>query len=201
MPLAKPAVTSRPLHALIGNRWSPRAFADKPVSRDDLVAVLEAARWAASCANGQPWRFIVARKGDAHHEAALAGFDAGNQRWTKFAPVLIFGCARKTFERNGAPNNHAWYDLGAAMAQLTAQAQALGLVVHQAGGIERDVVRANFNVPDEFDIVVGAALGYQGDPASLPDDLSAREREARMRKPLQEILFAGRFGEPSPIVE
>ncbi len=199
--LEKPAVTARPLHDIIRNRWSPRAFADKPVSKDDLIAVLEAARWAASCNNGQPGRFIVATKDDAAgFEAALAGFNARNQRWVKLAPVVIFGCARKTFEANGNPNNHAWYDLGAAMAQLTAQAQALGLVVHQAAGIEPDVLRSAFNVPEEFDIVVGVALGYQGDPDLLPEELPGREREPRVRKPLGEIVFSGAFGKPAQFV-
>lgn len=200
--LEKPAVTARPLHDLIGKRWSPRSFADKAVSRDDLISVLEAARWAASCNNAQPWRFLVATKdNDAAYEAALAGFVVRNQRWAKTAPVLIFGCARKTFEANGNPNNHAWYDLGAAVAQLTAQASALGLVVHQAAGIERDVVRKAFNVPDEFDVVVGFTLGYQGDPDSLPEELPGREREARVRKPLEEIVFSGAFGEGSSLVK
>jgi nitroreductase len=200
--LEKPAITAVPLHEIIGNRWSPRSFADKPVSQTDLIAVLEAARWAASCNNAQPWRFLVARKDDAAaYEAALSGFTARNQRWTKTAPVLIFGCARQTFEANGAPNPHAWYDLGAANAQLTAQAQALGLVVHQAAGIERDVVRAKFNVPEEFDIVVGYALGYQGDPDALPEELPGREREVRARKPLADLVFTGAFGTPAPFLK
>ena len=200
--LEKSAVTARPLHDLIAKRWSPRAVAHKPVSKDDLISVLEAARWAASSNNAQPWRFIVATKDDAaSYDAALAGFVVRNQRWAKTAPVLIFGCARKTFEANGNPNNHASYDLGAAVAQLTAQASALGLVVHQAAGIERDVVRKTFNVPEEFDIVVGFTLGYQGDPDSLPEELPGREREARARKPLGEIVFGGAFGEASVVVK
>ncbi len=193
--LEKPADTARPVHDIIGKRWSPRSFADKAISADALISVLEAARWAASCNNAQPSRFIVASKGDAHYDAALAGFNVRNQRWAKTAPVLIFGCARKTFEANGNSNAHAWYDLGAAVAQLTAQASALGLVVHQAAGIERDAVRKAFNVPEEFDIVVGFTLGYQGDPDALPEELPGREREARARKALGEVAFGGAFGD------
>jgi nitroreductase len=193
--LEKPAVTSRPVHDLIGKRWSPRSFDSKPVSKDDLVSILEAARWAASCNNGQPWRFVVATKDDsAAYDAALGVFNVRNQRWAKTAPVLVVACARKTFEANGSPNNHAWYDLGAAMGQLTLQAQALGMVVHQAAGIERDHARSALNIPEEFDIVVAFALGYQGDPDALPDDLPGREREPRARKPLGDIVFAGAFG-------
>lgn len=199
--LEKPAVTARPVHELIAKRWSPRSFAEKPVSKDDLVAVFEAARWAASSNNGQPWRFIVACKGEPHYAAALAGFNARNQRWAKTAPVLIFGCARKTFEANGNPNAHSWYDLGSSLAQLTAQAQALGLVVHQAAGIERDGLRKSFNVPDDVDIVVGVALGYQGDPDALPEELPGREREPRVRKALGDVVFGGAFGEPAAAVK
>ena len=193
--LKKPAQTSVPLHDLLTNRWSPRAFADKPVSVNDLTAVLEAARWAASSNNGQPWRFIVATKADAAaHAAALEGFAVRNQRWAKAAPVLIFACARKTFEANGNPNAHSWYDTGAAMASLTIEAEARGLRVHQAAGIERDKIKATYDVPDEFDIVAGIGLGHQGDPDSLPEDLPGREKEPRVRKPLADIVFAGKFG-------
>lgn len=195
--LLKPAVTSRPVHDLIRDRWSPRAFADAPVSRDEVTAFLEAARWTASCNNAQPWRFVVAIREDAKAwEAALAGFNVRNQRWAKLAPVLVFVCARKTFEANGSPNGHAWYDAGAAVAQLTLQCQAMGLVVHQAAGIERDQARAGLGIPEEFDIVVGLAIGRQGEPEVLPDDLPGREREPRARKPLGEIAFSGAFGAP-----
>ena len=193
--LNKPAQTSTPVHDLIRERWSPRAFANKAVSTTDLTAVLEAARWAASSNNAQPWRFIVATSDDAAaHASAVAGFAIRNQRWAKGAPVLIFGCTRKTFEANGNPNAHAWYDVGAAVAVLTLEAQARGLRVHQAAGIERDTIRATYDVPEEFDIAVGLALGHQGDPDSLPEELPGREREPRVRKPLAEIVFAGKFG-------
>ena len=150
--LEKPAVTSRPVHELTRNRWSPRWFANKPVPKDDLISVMEAARWAASCNNGQPWRWMIGTKDDpAAYEFVLSCFNARNQRWAKTAPVLIIGCARKTFEANGNPNAHSWYDLGLANAQLTMQAESLGLVVHQVAGVEREKARATFNVPDEFE--------------------------------------------------
>ncbi len=196
--LNKPAQTSTPVHELIRERWSPRAFNGKAVSATDLTAVLEAARWAASSNNGQPWRFIVATNDDtAAHAAAVAGFATRNQRWAKAAPVLIFACARKTFEANGNPNAHSWYDTGAAVAMLTIEAQSRGLRIHQAAGIERDTIRATYGVPEEFDIVVGFALGHQGDPDSLPEDLPGREKEPRARKPLADIVFSGKFGTPA----
>jgi nitroreductase len=194
----KPAATGRPVHELIRARWSPRAFADRPVAADSILVVLEAGRWAASSNNAQPWRWIIATKDDAEgHATALACFTPRNQRWTRHAPVLMFVCARRTFEANGNPNAHAWYDAGAAAAQMSLQATALSLVIHQAAGIERDKVRAAYAVPEEFDICTGMALGYQGDPDSLPDELPNREREPRTRKPLAELVFAGAFGTPA----
>jgi nitroreductase len=198
--LEKAAVTSHPVHDLIRDRWSPRAFAPTPVSQHDLTAVLEAARWAASSNNGQPWRFIVATSDNASaHAAAADCFNPRNQRWARPAPVLIFICARKTFEANNNPNPHAWYDAGAAVAQLSLQAQALGLVVHQAAGIDRDKVRVTYNVPEEFDVVIGIALGHQGDADALPEELPGREREPRARKPLSDLVFAGKFGEAAKL--
>lgn len=196
MALDKPAITSRPVHDLIRDRWSPRSLdPDRPVSKDTLAALFEAARWAASSNNAQPWRFIIATKDDAAAHAKLLGcFLPRNQRWAKAAPVLIIVCARKAFEANGNPNIHAWYDAGAAMAQLTFQAMAMGLRLHQAAGIDRDKARAELGVPDEFDVCTGVGLGYQGDPDALPEDLPGREREPRARKPVNEIVFAGAFG-------
>lgn len=198
--LKKSAETSAPVNALIRERWSPRAFAGKPVGGTDLTAILEAGRWAASSNNGQPWRFIVATSADpAAHAAALAGFNARNQRWAKTAPVLVFACARKAFEASGNPNLHAWYDTGAAVALMTIEAEARGLKVHQCAGIERDKVRAAYGVPDEFDICTGFVIGYQGDADSLPEELPGREKEPRARKPLGEIAFSGTFGTPAKL--
>ena len=194
-PIEKPASTSVPVHELIRNRWSPRSFADRAVPPETLTAILEAGRWAASSNNAQPWRFIVATRQDPAALAAAVGcFNARNQRWTRTAPVLVFACTRKAFEANGNANMHAWYDAGAAVAQMTMEAERHGVRVHQAAGIERDKVRSTYSVPDEFDICTGFALGYPGDPDQLPEELPGREREPRVRKPLEEIVFAGRFG-------
>ena len=198
----KPAVTSTPVHPLIRDRWSPRAFADHLVPRDTVVAVLEAGRWAASSNNGQPWRWIVATKDDpGAHAKAVACFSPRNQRWVSHAPVVMFVCARRTFEANGNPNPHSWYDAGAAAAQIGLQATALGLVVHQAAGIDRDKVRAEYGVPEDVDVCAGLALGYQGDPDLLPEELPGREREPRKRKPLGELVFSNVFGTPAKLVE
>jgi nitroreductase len=200
MMLKKPAQTSVSLNPLLQERWSPRSFQPKAVSQTDLTALLEAARWAASCNNGQPWRFLVATRDDAAgYAAALQGFNERNQRWAQTAPVLVFTCARKTFEANGNPNGYAGYDTGAAVAMLTVEAETRGLRVHQAAGIEKDKIRATFGVPDEYEILSGLTIGYQDAPDALPEDLAGREKEPRARKPLSEIAFAGKFGAPAKL--
>lgn len=194
MPLDKPADTPLTLLPAIRDRWSPRAFADRPVASELLATVLEAGRWAASSSNIQPWRFVVATSADpAAHATAVSCFDEGNQRWVRFAPVLMFSCAAKN-RPNGPANRHAWYDLGQAVALMAIQATALGLRMHQAGGIETELVRKTYVVPDDHDICSGIALGFQADPEILPDDLAARERETRTRRPVAEFAFSGRFG-------
>ena len=187
--LKKPAETLRDVHPLIRDRWSPRAMdAGRPVSRDDLISVLEAGRWAASSNNVQPWRFIVATSDRPEaHAKALDGFIVRNQRWAKLAPVLIIVLARKVNDE-GAANGAAHYDTGAAVAQMVLQATALGLSVHQAGGIEKDKIRAAYQVPDDTDILVAFALGYQADASVLPDDLADREKAPRARKSLSDIV-------------
>ncbi len=198
--LQKPAQSARDLHPLIRDRWSPRAFdASKPVSQDTLISVLEAARWAASSNNVQPWRFIVAASADAEgHAKVLAGFNERNQRWAKNAPVLIIALYR-TVNDQGAPNGVSAYDLGAAVAQAVLQAGALGLVVHQAGGIEKDKIRASFNIPGDTEVAVAFGLGYQADESVLPDDLREREHAPRVRKDMSEIVFAGSYGTPAKL--
>lgn len=194
--LKKPAETLRDVHPLIRDRWSPRALdAGRTVSRDDLISVLEAGRWAASSNNVQPWRFIVATSDRPEaHAKALDGFIVRNQRWAKLAPVLIIVLARKVNDE-GAANGAAHYDTGAAVAQMVLQATALGLSVHQAGGIEKDKIRAAYQVPDDTDILVAFALGYQADASVLPDDLADREKAPRARKSLSDIVYTDTYGE------
>jgi nitroreductase len=200
MALRKPAETSQPVHELIRDRWSPRAFADRPVPRDVLVSLFEAARWAASCNNSQPWRFIVATREDAAaYETLLRCFNDRNQSWGVTAPVIMVTCADRNLP-SGTPSRHNWYDTGAAVAQLTFQASTHGLVLHQAQGILPDKVRETYAVPEDFDICTGIALGYQGEPELLPDDYAKREVLPRERKPLTEIVFTGAFGATSPLV-
>lgn len=193
--LKKDATTDYPVHELIRRRWSPRAFASSPVAAETLGSLLEAARWAPSAMNEQPWSFIVARQDQPQEFARLlACLVPGNQSWARQAPVLMIALARRRFDRNDKPNRHAWHDVGLAVGQLTLQATALGLVVHQMGGIDGDKIRESYAVPDSHEPVTGIAIGYPGDPDALPDNLRERELAPRQRKPLAEIVLAGTWG-------
>lgn len=189
---AKEAVTRYPVHPLIRERWSPRAFADRPVAREMLGSLLEAARWAASCYNEQPWLFIVARKEDGPAFArVLSCLVPFNQEWAQKAPVLMLSLARTTFANNGKPNRHALHDVGAATAQLTFQATACGLSVHPMAGIDLDRIRAEYALPSDVEPVAGIAVGWLGDPETLPEKLREREKAPRERKSLDEIVLGG----------
>lgn len=195
---ARSAETAFPVLDVIRDRWSPRAFADRPVPKDVLHNVLEAARWAASCNNSQPWRFIMAtRDQTAAYEKLQGCINDRNRRWTVQAPVLMISCADKNLP-NGNASRHGWYDTGMAVAQMILQATHHGLVIHQMQGILYDKVREEYGVPDDFDVCAGIAMGYQGEPDSLPEELPARESEDRVRRPIAEFTFGGAFGTTNP---
>ncbi|GIW70753.1 MAG: hypothetical protein KatS3mg102_0295 [Planctomycetota bacterium] len=193
----KPAPADHPIHELIRRRWSPRAFADRPVAPELLRSLFEAARWAASSYNEQPWRYIVAPREDQQTYGKLLDcLVPGNQRWARHAPVLALSVARLRFTHNDRPNRHAWHDVGAASALLALEATARGLAIHQMAGFEAERARQAFGIPQEFDPVAAIALGYPGDPQALPEDLRERELAPRQRRPLAETVFGGRWGEP-----
>lgn len=186
---------------VIAERWSPRAFADRPVEPEKLRQVLEAARWAASSYNEQPWRYIVATRDDSEaYERLFQCLTDFNQKWAGTAPVLMLSFYKKTFSRNGKPNRCAAHDLGAASAQLTLQATALDLYVHQMAGIRRDVIRETYDVPDDFAPMAALAVGYLGDPSVLPDDLAEREGKKRKRRPLHKTVFEDTWGETTELL-
>lgn len=187
--MSQTADTEAELLEPIAGRWSPRAFAEREPTSAELTQIFEAARWAASSYNAQPWRFIVTRKSkDARYADAAAGLNEFNRAWAGAAPVIGFCLAAREFD-NGKPNRHAWFDVGAAMAQLGIQAASIGLMIHQLAGIEREVVRERFAVPEQLELVAGFVMGWPGDPAGLPDKLRERELAARERKPLSELLL------------
>jgi nitroreductase len=172
------------------HRWSPRAYADKPVPAEDLKRGFEAARWAASSFNEQPWRFIVGRRGDATFQKIVDALVPFNQDWAKHAPVLILSIARKHFAHNGQINRHSWHDTGAAMANFAVQITALGLHSHSMAGFDHEKAKAAFNIPDDFETVAVTAVGYQGDPDSLPEGPRKSEITPRQRNDLKEFVFS-----------
>jgi len=197
--MEKPATTQYPIHDLLAKRWSPRAFADRPVAPDVLRSLWEAARWAPSSANEQPWSFLVATRDDQQEFGRMLGcLVEGNQVWAKQAPVLMVSVAAK-LDRDNDPNAYAWYDVGQAVADLSVQATALGLFVHQMAGILPDKIRELYQIPDSHEPVTGLALGYPGTPEQLSDKLRQRELAARTRKPIDEFIFSSRWGQKSKL--
>jgi nitroreductase len=193
----KPAITQTPIHDIIANRWSPRAFdATKPVTPTQISAMLEAARWAPSCFGDQPWRFIVWNKFE-DASAWQQAFDCivpSNQTWAKYAPVLVLICVDTLFSRNQTPNKWAQYDTGAAAVSFCLQATSMGLVTHQMGGFNGDQTREAFEIPVQYNPISMLAVGYEGDANNLPDDLKARELAERKRKPIGELFFNSVWG-------
>jgi nitroreductase len=200
--MEKLAETKVPIHEPIGRRWSPRAFSERPVEPEKLLSLFEAARWASSSSNEQPWAFIVATNADPkNYEAMLGVLVDFNRGWARKAPVLILTLAHTQFDKDGHPNRHALYDLGQAAANLSLQATAIGLATHPMAGFNVEAARQRFAVPEGWEPVSVIALGYPGDPGSLDDTLRQRELAQRQRKPLSSFVFSGTWGVPAAIAE
>ncbi len=201
MTFDKTSDTQYPIEESLRQRWSPLAFSDRPVEPEKLCSVLEAARWAASSYNEQPWSFIIATKDNsAEFERLLGCLAEGNQEWAKNAPVLMLSVAKLYFERNGVENRHAFHDLGAAAASLAIQATALGLFIHQMAGFDVPRAKEVYSIPDGYEPVAAIALGYLGDPQTLSERLQQREATGRTRKPLEQFVFSERWNQRSSIV-
>jgi nitroreductase len=178
-------------------RWSPRSFANRDVSPTDLKKVFEAARWAASSYNEQPWRFLVGLRNSPTYKKIFSTLIGFNQGWAAAAPVLILGVASSKLSLNGTDNRHALYDLGAASSYLTLQAAALGLSSHQMAGYDQAAARQAFEIPEDYLLGAVIALGYQGEPSALgQEQLIAQEIAPRTRKPLSEFVLSA-WGEPA----
>ncbi|MDR3721522.1 MAG: nitroreductase family protein [Candidatus Acidoferrales bacterium] len=199
----RPASAASPIHDLISHRWSPRAFDGRAVEPEKLRSLFEAARWAASSYNAQPWSFIVATKDDPeNYKKVLSSFVEFNQSWAKSAPVVAISVAAHKMPHDGSQNRHAFHDVGQAAATLALEATSLGLQVHQMAGIIPDKAREVFGIPENFEAVAGIALGYPGDPMTLPEGrLRDNETGKRERKPASEFVFTGKWGQVSPIVK
>ena len=193
----KRAASSVPIHDLIASRWSPRAIdQDTRVTRQQITALLEAARWAPSCFGDQPWRFLVWDR-FADSDAWQQAFDClaeGNQTWVRQCPVLLAAVAHSEFERNGKPNRWGQYDTGAASENLCLQAAALELVAHQMGGFDKTRLTAAFGIPERFTPMAMIAVGAPAAQETLPEKFREAETAPRNRRPLPELAFDGRWG-------
>jgi nitroreductase len=200
MSAQKQGTPDHSIHELLARRWSPYAFADQAVSEDDLRSLFEAARWAASSYNEQPWSYIVATKANpAEFERLLSCLVEGNQAWARAAPVLALVCTSLHFARNGKRNAAAVHDLGLASGNLTMEATARGLYVHQMIGILPDKARELHQIPESVEPKTGLAIGYAADPAALPEKYRERDLATRTRKPPADFVFAGQWGSASSI--
>jgi len=198
----KPATVDHPIHNLLRERWSPRAFSEKPVPAEILRSLFEAARWAPSSNNEQPWAFLVATKDDPEfHARLLSTLVEFNQTWAKHAPVLGIAVSQLEFARNGHPNRNAFYDTGAALADLSLEATARGLFVHQMAGFDPHKAIELFHIPKGWEPIAAFVIGYPGDPQSLPDTLRERELAPRSRKPLADFVMSGDWGHPAPFLK
>ena len=191
--MSRAAKPDHPVHDLIVARHSPYALdPSRDVAQDDVVSLLEAARWAMSSYNAQPWRYIVAEKSRNAElwQRVLECLVPPNQAWAQHAPVLMLGLYQTHFEFNGSPNAVATHDLGAASAFLTFEATARGLCVHQMGGIVHERIIESFELPDDLQPHTGLAVGYHLKDGDPDDELVQRDAKPRTRKPLSELIYA-----------
>ncbi len=187
----KQAIPADGVLPIFHQRWSARAFADRDVAKEDLQRVFEAARWAPSSSNEQPWRYVVGTRGTETHRKVSESLAPSNRVWAQKAPVLMIAVAKTRFSQRDAPNLYAIHDMGAASAYLVLEAAALGLTTHQMAGFDREKARSLLEIPGEYDFGSAIALGYQGEPETLPnDELIKREIQPRERKGLGEFVFA-----------
>ena len=196
-----PTPNEFPIQDFIRNRWSPRAFSDKAVSPEILKSLFEAARWAPSSNNEQPWAYLVATKEDTENfQKMLSVLVEFNVAWTKHAPVLALSVAKLKFSKGDSLNRWAFHDVGSASSQLTLEAVARGLFVHQMAGYDVEKARKVFGIPAGWDPVAAMALGYHGDPATLPEPYKERETAPRVRKPISEFVMSGGWGNKAPFL-
>jgi nitroreductase len=178
------------LHELIRKRWSPNQFSSRPVEPEKLRTMFEAAQWAASCFNEQPWRFVLASRAEPEQFQKVLGLLAErNQQWAHTAYALGFSTGKKTFSHSGKPNRFALHDAGAATANLAIEGTALGVRTHFMGGFDTQRARSEFHIPEDFEIGAAFAIGYIDEAATPPP--------ARTRKGLEEIVFSGDWGIPA----
>ena len=200
--MKKPAPAESPIHELIRERWSPRAFSERLIAPDVLRSLFEAARWAPSSNNEQPWAYLVATRDDQENfEKTLGVLVEFNAGWAKSAAALAIAVCELKFAANGTPNRNAQYDTGAASVLLSIEATARGLSVHQMAGFDPQRTKEVFAIPEGWEPIAAIAIGYPGDPASLPEKLRQRELAPRTRKPIRDFVMTGSWGHTAPFAK
>ena len=192
--MEKSAHNNYTIHKNIEQRWSPRAFSEKQVEKEKLNSILEAARWAPSAFNEQPWRFIVGQRGNSTYDSILKTLVDWNQLWAGKAPVLILNIAKKTFTHNNTPNVTFKYDLGQAVGLMILEVVNQGLVSHQMSGFDSVMAADLLKVPDDYQVVSVTAIGYLGNIDDLPEDMAKMESSPRERKDIGSMVFYEEFG-------
>lgn len=193
--MEKPAETQLDIHPLLKKRWSPRSFTSQKVENDSLARIFEAARWAPSSFNDQPWRFIVGRKGDQTWEMILDTLVEFNRKWASLAPVLVLNVGKKISTKTNKPNRVFQYDVGQGVAHLTFQVMQEGLFMHQMGGLDTAKAAQIFHVPEDYQVLTAMAIGHKGQPDLLEEDFEAMEKTHRDRLPATDLVFEGKFGQ------
>jgi nitroreductase len=200
--MQKPAPTQHHVHELIQQRWSPRAFSEKPVPAEVLRSLFEAARWAPSSSNEQPWAFLVTTTDDKeNHTKMLSTLVEFNQAWAKYVPVLAIAVSELAFAKNGHANRNAFYDTGAAVANLSLEATSRGLFVHQMAGFDPHKAIELLEIPSGWEPISAFTIGYPGNPETLPETLRQRELAPRERKPLDAFVMGGNWGKTASFIQ
>ena len=192
--VAKNAETDHPVSELIAKRWSARAFSTRPVGKSKLLSILEAARWAPSSRNEQPWRYIVFTNDNPEMLRKAQSVLKEINDYAKRAPILICAITKKTYSENGSLNRLHFHDLGAANENMFLEAFNQGLIMHEMGGFDVEKAREIFNVPEDYEVGIMIAIGYQDTYHVLPDRLREKAFAPRLRKPLSEIAFVEKIG-------
>ena len=192
--ISKIANTDFPIHNIIARRWSARAFSTKTVEKSKLLSILEAARWAPSSRNEQPWRYIVFTDDNPEKLEKARSVLLEINNYVKLAPILICAITKKTYSDNGVYNKLHFHDLGAANENMFLESFNQGLIMHEMGGFDREKARKVFNIPDEYEIGIMIAIGYQDSHEILPERFREKINSPRERKPLSEIAFLEEIG-------
>ena len=199
MNVMRMAETDHPVLDVIAGRWSPRAISSRPVEREKVASLFEAARWAPSSFNEQPWRYVFATRERPADFDRLAGLLTESNAWAKEAAILALSVAKLSWTRNGKPNRHALHDVGAASVCMFLQATSMGLCMHEMAGFDGARARTELGIDEGLEPVAMIAIGYPGDPSSLPDKLRAAESAPRTRRPLSAFVFDGDWKTPASL--